>query len=204
MLGPMGSSIISILRVLTPGEIDRYTEDESLIEESSSNITAIASGGESFEFQKFDSKGEKSNEKESKNSQEDVHEAKIIPINSSVDLDDLAGSVEHEIKEKKKEKNKKVSTNSLEAIGIESSQTIQQKERDKIEKENSEKESTSVFILNQREKLKNSQSRLVEQAAILEYKKSATQEVSSSTKSEKRKDTSICGTTGILINKKHY
>jgi hypothetical protein len=198
MLGPMGSTIISILRVLTPSEIDRYTEDQVVPE----NAIKIASGAEGFEpdssssrsHQSFRNKDEEGKNLESKD-YEVEHEAQIIPINASVKIESKPDHIPDNAEPREE-------LSGLAVVGIESKQALKDKENLRLEREDSKKESTSVFILNQRERLKRSQNKLVGQAAILEYQKSATQEMLNSNDDDE--DSKVSGASGILINKKHY
>ena len=214
MLGPMGSTIISILRVLTPSEIDRYTEEHSVVESVNGQVGKIASGAEGFEpsdfssSQKF-SQAQKDNQQH--NEVELEHEAKIIPINSSIEIEHKPLDIPVPVKEIELEEADGKSTNNnsnilnaLESIGIEPKKTLRRKEERKRDQENAKKESTSIFILNEREKLKESQNKLAGQAAILEYKKSATQEITNSNAKDNKKEKCSSSSSGILINKKHY
>jgi hypothetical protein len=192
MLGPKGSTIISILKVLTPSEIDRYTEEQGFEE---SDIK-VASGAEGFELSSFShlqtdeqtsAKSAEQSEEVEAQLDEFENEAKIIPINSSIQLEESH-----------------LKASGLEALGIESRHSVQERKSRDEEYENSKKESTTVFILNQREQLKESQNKLVSQAAILEYKKSATQEVYNKGDHGSDENRVSTGSSGILINKKHY
>jgi hypothetical protein len=101
-----------------------------------------------------------------------------------------------------------VESSGLESIGVLSKSQVSTLEAEKRKRENDKKESTTVFILNQREKLKGSQNKLAEQAAILQYRKNASQEFIKHEISEDELDDdfepSTSDSCGILVNKKHY
>lgn len=219
MLGPIGSNLMSILRVLTPSEIDMYSEEEETI------VQPMAVGAEQFSYE--DSKTtleEQYRHKLSEQSEEgaeqedaDPKKAKIIPINKKVEqqISEDGEFFEPKTPEKLGIPNESrnlasPADNSLNAIGILSKDQIAQIEEDKRKKENSKKDSTSVFILNQRENLKQSRMKMVEQKAIAQYKKNASAEIflnkDVSVEDEIDEDSEMreSGSKGILVNKRHY
>ena len=188
MLGPLGSTLMSIMRVLTPSEIERYAHEVVSAEEA--KVMSIAAGAEGYEMLS-DSHLEHGS---------GGHKAKIIPINEAAEKE-LKELEEPDLEKPKKQAKK--SDNSLGSLGILSAGELNEQEAKKKKLNDSKKESTSIFILNQRERLKKSQNKLAGQAAILEYKKSASQEMiqSDNTHDDEEK---VSGSSGILINKKHY
>jgi hypothetical protein len=211
MLGPLGSSIISILRVLTPSEIERYTD--SIYKDDV--VTKVAAGAEGFEpFEKppggfkprIVSDEEESDESMSGESgdekSQDDSKAKIIPISKTVKLEDLPIAVQHlpNSKDKPLNSDKKKSMNSLRDLGLKSSKELLEEQRLIQEIKNQSKDSTSVFILSEREKLRESKEKIASLMAIFEYRKSATQEIIVQDKDES--EPTIYGSTGILINTK--
>jgi len=199
MLGPMGSTIISILRVLTPGEIDRYTES---VEAQETVDIKIAAGAEGFEPTSHRDQSKSpmpsSVPKDEPEVISDDNQAKIIPINQEVREEfERLGQDRPSLPRFEQSRN-----DNLEIIGIDSNHSRNEKNRLRIEEEDSKKESTTVFILNQREKLKRSQNKLAGQAAIIEYRKSSSQEIYKT--DEEDEEHSPSGSTGILINKKQY
>jgi 3-oxoacyl-(acyl-carrier-protein) synthase len=209
MLGPLGSSIISILRVLTPSEIDRYTD--SIYEDGM--VTKVAAGAEGFEpFEKppggfkprivteEDESDESMFSEGSDEKSQDESKAKIIPISKMVKLEDLPIAIQHlpESKDKSLNSDKKKSMNSLSDLGLKSAKELLEEQRLIQEIKNQSKDSTSVFILNEREKLRESKEKIASLMAIFEYRKSATQEIIVQDLGDD--EPMIYGSSGILIN----
>jgi hypothetical protein len=216
MLGPIGANLMSILRVLTPSEIDMYSEvHEDIVQPMAVGAEDIhynehASNPEEEYRRKLNKKSDDSDDSE----QEDSEKAKIIPINKKVEQELSENGEFFEQKQSQKleiPEDKRVLSSpgdiSLNAIGILSKSQIQELEREKQRNENRKKDSTSVFILNQREQLKQSRMRLVEQKAIAQYQKNASAEIISKDVSvddvEEEQMRDSCS-KGILVNKKHY
>jgi hypothetical protein len=208
MLGPIGSNLMTILRVLTPNEIHRYSEEE--IGEAGIEIQAMAAGAEDFSTSQHES-GSRSTKSPNKQTLNDVEEdeelkAKIIPINEKVKKE-LSLEVER-IEKLQAEKAYSGKSSGLESIGVLSSSQMNEIEAKRKRLEDDQKESTTVFILNQRAKLKSSQGKLAEQAAILQYRKNASQEIIRHDKSQDELDDDSeprsMDSCGILVNKKHY
>lgn len=218
MLGPIGSNLMAILKVLTPAEIDRYAEE---VLNAEPIVTKIAAGGEDLPLSSNDehySSQQKSPLKE-KESEEVEHEAEIIPIHDKIKIENLLPKEEelsppkpnyeeiesnfvNEFEGKIKE------SNDLASVGIYSAKQIKAQKQQELDQINKNKESTTVFILNQREKLKRSKEKLAEQAAILLYRKNAAQEFVKIELSEQdiedgveSKNSTACG---VLIDKKHF
>ena len=213
MLGPIGANLMSILKVLTPSEIDLYSEMEEEIV-----AQPIAVGAENIQYDEHSSslaeeyKRKLAQEQDEETIEDDEPEkAKIIPINKKVEqeLSENGEFFEQKQKLEISEDRKSFQTpdkNSLNAIGILSKHQQREIEEEKQRQENSKKDSTSVFILDQREKLKKSRMRLVEQKAISQYKKNASAEImiqkeDSEDEVEETRDSS---SKGILVNKRHY
>ncbi|MCO4755310.1 MAG: hypothetical protein KC478_12565, partial [Bacteriovoracaceae bacterium] len=83
MLGPMGAFIMSILRVMTPAEIDRYAKTSS-----DGGVRAIAAGGEEFDLMDSDSFVDEDQAKAEHKKAAPQGEAKIIPIRPNVESED--------------------------------------------------------------------------------------------------------------------
>lgn len=222
MLGPIGSNLMAILKVLTPSEIDAYSEKNTL-----EAVLPIAVGGEAIHQEQYGSNIPQAYKKASpqddgKNEEDDgdgeESKAKIIPINAKAkaELESLNNEIERDetvVKNNQERQQVNLSTdkNSLDSIGILSASQMRQiKEQEELEK-NKNKDSTTVFILNQRKALKQSQYRLVEQKAIKEYQKNAATEfIQRGERSENDEDLDdelmddITSSRGILVNKRHY
>jgi hypothetical protein len=89
----------------------------------------------------------------------------------------------------------------LESVGI--INTEKQKVLDEIQKRKDKlkEDSSTLFLIKQRNKLKNCQEKLQTQDAIKSYKKSSTEDSKSKYDEEGKP---IVGSTGILVNKKHF
>ena len=211
MPGPLGSKIMSILRVLTPDEIDRYIEE---VNTKSELALKVAVGAEDFEAMPLgiDDKAlikkaaEKASLKTTNDERDQISKAKIIPINKSVE-DHLNKKRLESNKKKvgKKKATQKKPKGGLESVGILSAEKLKEESKKRQDDEESEKESTSIFILNQKEILKSSQDKLAAQDGILLYRRSAAQETgSANSENTEDKNLQAFGSCGILINKKHY
>lgn len=215
MLGPIGANLMSILKVLTPSEIDLYSEvNEEVVAQP------MAVGAENIQYDEHSSslaeeyKRKLAHGQDEEATEDDEPEkAKIIPINKKVEQELSENGEFFEQKPKleisKDKKNFSApDKNSLNAIGILSKNQQREIEEEKQRQENSKKDSTSVFILDQRERLKQSRMRLVEQKAISQYQKNASAEImipkeasEENVEDEEIRDSS---SKGILVNKRHY
>lgn len=214
MLGPIGSRVIDLLKVMTPSEIDRYiTKKEAKV-----SSMPMAAGAEEFSLNSeihshLSSKNSTDQDEEASNSddQQLEHGAKIIPLDKNLSsmpeqIDDEPYFINREDDEFDLLIKKNVeSTNELEKMGILSARKIQEINKIKKDREKRSEQSSTSFLLSQREKLKNLRSKMVESDAIKNYVKSINFE---STTSEididnLEEETSV-GNKGILINKKQY
>lgn len=212
MLGPMGARIIDLLKIMTPNEIDKYVEKPN--EQSE---LKLAAGAEEFDVTKSPPKAlganqnKNDNENEDSTSEEDVkHEAKIIPLhkdsphsfdeenNQESDEEERSAEEEAEYAASKAEKE-------LEKAGIYSASKISAIKKEKLKRYKAKQESTSNFILNQREKLKKTKLRLIEQDAIKNYSlNSNIEKLNDEIDLENPDEEVVFGNKGILVNKKHY
>jgi hypothetical protein len=224
MLGPIGSTLMSIMKVLTPAEIDMYSESSST---SGSVTQATAVGAEHIQYDYSSNHLKQSYEdqlNQDANSQQQPQEqeqkAKIIPINKKVkeQIEEQSQGEDRSQESRdsklpmKSKSQMMVSShdenNELNSIGIYSSQQIQDHEKQLQEQEAKKKDSTSVFILNQRERLKSSRSKMVEQKGIMQYQKSSTADLITKEYTEEDleddADMRDSNSKGILLNKKHF
>ncbi|MBD66841.1 MAG: hypothetical protein CME62_16680 [Halobacteriovoraceae bacterium] len=209
MLGPIGADIMSIFRLLSPSEIDRYMEYEE-DQEASVTPAAMASGGEEFSFQ------QKSAYKQSKHSEE--HQAKIIPLHQDdhqQSSQDNLPDDEHpsdsrpslsELEAKVENLKNNLKANGLESVGILSAASLRNIEKKRLAEESKNKDSTTAFLIKEREKMRQSKRRIIEQHAFKTYIASAACEIyevdDSADDDEETLDAS--GTKGILVNKKQF
>lgn len=209
MLGPMGARIIDLLKIMTPNEIDKYVEKK----EETSELK-LAAGAEEFDVTKSPPKVFKNqdhSEDQNHNNEEDLqHEAKIIPLHKGVESEvestqeDTIEASDHEEEEDSHYAGSK-SEQELEKAGIFSANKIKALQKEKLKRYKAKQESTSNFILNQREKLKRTKLRLIEQDAIKNYSQNASVEkINNEIDIDNPDEEKVYGNKGILVNKKHY
>jgi len=213
MLGPMGARIMDLLKIMTPNEIDRYIDKTA---EESTEQVKIASGGESFDALSSNSNPNphsKSNKNDADTTESSEHEAKIIPIRAEVieniesDKKSLKQSPQLSNDDSEEEGSYHATKNEseLEAAGIFSAGKIDALKREKLKKQKANQESTTNFILGQREKLKKTKLKLVEMEAIRNYNQNSNIEsINNEIDLENPEEEVVIGSKGILVNKKHY
>jgi hypothetical protein len=214
MLGPIGSDIMAIFRLLSPDEIDKYiVRDES--EEIGESMPMAANGGQ---MQFDDEEPHQQNQKPKKFPKD--HQAKVLPLN---ELSTIHKNVKHAqaktsneqlsskdaqyiAQNSNKEINHRASEHSsdLASMGILSSSTIRQIENERRKKENDNKDSATVFLLKERQKMRESKKRMIEQQAIKSYQTNAAQEFYDEPEDDLSEDEGHNDLKGILLNKRHY
>lgn len=217
MLGPMGARIIDVLKIMTPNEIDRYTEKPQ--KEVTVDIKKAA-GGEEFDVihsppQSGRILKKEQNQQEEQAPNEPEHQAKIIPLNkeSSEHLEakenvkkeeqNLKSEIDIEDDEEFHQNNK--AQNELEQAGIMSAAKIEALKRKKLNELKKKQESTTNFIIKQREKLKKTKDRLIEMEAIKNYNNNSNVDISNDEIDiDNPEEEQSIGSKGILVNKKHY
>ena len=148
------------------------------------------------------------------------HQAKVLPLNElstvpkKVDLNESemtnqplsnrnaqlkAQYLNKEINHRANEQ-----SNDLASMGILSSSTIKQIENDRRKKENENKDSATVFLLKERQKMRESKKRMIEQEAIKSYQTNAAQEFYDESEDEFSEEEGHHDLKGILLNKRHY
>ena len=229
MLGPIGSNLMTILKVLTPSEIERYSQEgmAGASEVVRKSPIALAAGGEFFNLDddenspanpKNQTKAKilplrRRNEKEEEETPEEDPYAGFPKVEEKEESEEIAAKSESfkplVTKEEEHLIAKSVSTGSdLEQVGILSGNQIKQIEEQKKKKAEAKKDSATIFLLKQRRKMQESKSKLIEQSAISNYKKSGYEKVNVQIDiddddiDEKLKNNSP--SSGILVNKKTY
>jgi hypothetical protein len=214
MLGPIGSELMSIFRLLSPDEINKYIVDKTVRKVAGT----MAASGESMEFNTEDSNlGEFQKEKFNKE-----QKAKIIPISDyQKDEEPKKKANKHSFTEEKlatveqfpinkklettRQRQPSVGNSELESIGVLSGNTIKEIEAQRLAEENSKKDSTTVFLLKQRQVMRESKKKMIEQQAHRQYKTNAAQEFYVQTEEDVLSDEVQSDVSkGILVNKKHY
>lgn len=215
MLGPIGSDIMAIFRLLSPDEIDKYIVREEPIKVEQS--MRMAANGESMQYSE---EPPSPKNKTSKQQPDEEHQAEVIPIrkvktdHESIDGPILEKELTTDHGQELKKKTSKVSqvpnndnsppTSGLEAMGILSASSIKKIEAERLKEENSKKDSATVFLLKEREKMRESKKRMIEQEAIKSYQNSASQEFYEESDDELPDEENQQGLKGILLNKRHY
>ena len=214
MLGPIGSELMSILRILTPDELNRYldSKEEGKVE------AKVAVGGENLSFDHNQSSLGKQSNSNSKKFNKD-NQAEIIPIDrykSKPPEENVVNNeerFENDLKQESHDSQEKPSqshhrgpaSSELESIGVLSASKIKQLESQKLAEELKGRDSTTAFLLKEREKMQVSKKKLMERQAFKLYQSTANQELFEDDEDfgELDEDLSV-GLKGILINKKHF
>lgn len=218
MAGIIGSSIMSALRLLTPGEINRITgintkkktneagqvitdEESSLINAGGSSNTDQA-GNKSEDnvlLLKKDQSGEKKEPEDPYKSKPTSDQAPVpatvlnfSPINEEV-TEDLA-------REGLLKAQSKAQTN-LEQAGVYSAEKIREEEEKKRRDEKKLEDSSTVFLLKEKNKVKESQKKLKVKEVLESYRNNSKMDIQRQTDDE---DLSISDNQGILLNKKQF
>lgn len=193
MLGPIGAHLMSVLRVMTPSEIDRYSQASER-----RKTTAVAAGAEDMDLDSSQLNGRQSHSGGFKK----MTEAQIIPIRP-------------EREEPERNENKappetladetSSSERQLEEVGIFSQAKVEEVRKRAHDLARASEDSSSVFLLKQREKLKKSNNRMVGNAALKTYAQTAHAEMTQAEVDLESPDEELAqGSKGILINKKHF
>lgn len=214
MLGPIGSNIMSIFRLLSPEEIDRYIDNKAVRKVEG---TMVASG-EEFTYEGHEEPLPDSPLKSKEEKQQG--QAEIIPIGKlKKNKKDQQEPKKEEPKQQQVEvpkKEQKVTSlkdrqkyhsdkSGLEAVGILSARTLREIEEERLKEELSKQDSTTAFLIKERQKMRESKRRLIEQHAYKMYQTNAAQEFYESEQEfldeEEQNDGSA---KGILINKNQF
>lgn len=214
MLGPIGSELMSIFRLLTPAEIDRYLDHSA---KSRKIEGTMAANGQELVFDEHDPAFVDVNQKDKKQKFSKEHQAEIIPLHpdQEEDHDNLQNfkeaeeleqdssdiEVDSQLEQAEKLKNK-LKANGLESIGILSAASLRKIEEDRLKSESKKRDSTTAFLIKQREKMRSSKRRLIEQHAYKSYQSNAAQEFYDTEESIDEEDS--LSTKGILVNKKQF
>jgi hypothetical protein len=216
MLGPIGSQIMAIFRLLSPDEIDKYIVDERADEFKTEGTMSIAAGAEGMNL----SSGGPHSQAPNKFPKD--HQAKIIPLNNQSpeekellqDTPDDSQEQSHaDQKPAVTEESKHAPFNNsagdgnfgLEAIGVLSANQIKNIENKRRAEENGKRDSATVFLLKERERMRSAKRKMVEQVAIKSYQVNASQEFYEQTDEDLDEEENLTDSLkGILLNKKHF
>lgn len=217
MIEPMGSNIIAIFRLLSPDEIDRYIDAKEVRKVEGTMVA----GGEEFTYAEHNGPKPDSPLKKQKKSDSEgqSNQAEIIPIGQlrkEKQQDEqksdqpkasanLAEKRKSEVKHIKDHHRMPSGKSDLEAVGILSATTLREIEQERLREEMSKRDSTTAFLIKERQKMRDSKKRLIEQHAYKMYQQNAAQELFDSEDLYNEEDELSDGSAkGILINKKQY
>lgn len=194
MLGPIGSNLMNFLRLLTPYEVNRLTqraqEKESIqskIESSVDLSTSLDSSNVPYDNLNKDQSA--SNSEGAKILAFDHGEA-----NQKAKTEIHAGPEQANLKVLLQNKKAKKSRLKKKVSGLD---FIEEEEEEVVE---TVEITETEFLVSQKEKLKNSNLKMIGKEAITSYRKQA----SVDTSHEDTTDLSQSSTTGILVNKRQF
>lgn len=186
MLGLIGSNIMAVFRLLSPNEIDLY------VTSAEAGVARIegsrAAGGEDLWDASDGHLHDQHTPEQGPNV--NIEHAEVIA------LDDF---------KKKKNRDEPKQTSELEQIGVLSASRIKEIEKARFKEEQGNKDSTTLFLIKEREKLRVCKKMLNEQHGIKSYLESNSHEFHERLDSSCEENSNDCPDgKGILINKKHY
>jgi hypothetical protein len=219
MLEPFGSQIMRILNVLTPSEIDRYTDTAYQQQLRSSVATGeeeLSLENQSAQPHLEDLARQDAGESTEEGAEEEEGKAKIIPLHA--EQADLAPESEEEVEQvvevsaptttttQMRPQSQTAPKSELESIGVMSAQTIRELQEEEVRKKKAKRDSSSVFIMKEKKKLALSQNKLREQSAISNYQKLGSVELIKAIEEEEEgeEETKVGLSSGILIDKEQY
>lgn len=209
MLGPIGASVMKMLKVLTPQDILDLTKSADQNKNKVKAKTDVEINSNDSEEKNLVFAQHKKGQHEQ--AKENEHRApKIIPLfvteeeEEQVVYKKAAGSsyTTEEISKISSSQNTTKKESELESIGVLSQDKIQElEEQRKIEAKKKEPSAT-IFLLGQREKLRNSNCKIYGQTAIKSYKSSAILDIQIEEKLEEEGKANVM--SGILLDKKQF
>ncbi len=210
MLGPIGSEVMSIFRLLSPHAIDEYIVEDTVARVEGAK-TATGEELPHDSSKQFYSKGERQQAPSEPQEAFDVDKpAKIVPLN------EYREAKKEELKQEysqqsslhqEQEKPRQGSKSALGDIGILSAAQIRAQEEERLRKERANEDSMTVFLLKEREKMRRSKQRITSQVALKTYQSNAAVDLNiqedefDEDDEDKNKGNDM---RGILVNKKQY
>ncbi len=211
MLGPIGANVMKLLKVLTPQDIEGLTKSadrqKNKVSAAAAKKVGVGSDSERSVATAFSKRHE---EKQSKQNQEDQgrKNPEVIPlfINSDVEEEEVvykqAAGAEYSQDEIQRVSTSEGKKSQLESIGILSQDKIAELENERKRKAKAKEPSATIFLINERTKLKASNSKIHGQGAIRSYKSSASLDIKVEEKLEEEGKSNL--STGILLDKKQF
>lgn len=207
MLGPIGSEVMAVFRLLSPHEIDAYiTEEDASVVRIEGTRTATGEELPHDSSKQFFSR-EKSRGEIDVPEDEDIdvnRPAKIIPLHAYKEGSDSEREQQNQDLNRRSSKSKE-NNSSLSSLGILSASQIKAQEKARLESEKSQEDSVTVFLLKEREKMRKSKKRIIEQSAIKVYQYNAAVDLNiEDSFDEDGEPIANSDMRGILVNKKQY
>ncbi|MAZ49238.1 MAG: hypothetical protein CME65_11805 [Halobacteriovoraceae bacterium] len=207
MLGPIGSEVMAVFRLLSPHEIDAYiTEEDNSVVRIEGTRTATGEELPHDSSKQFFSRNESGGEIDAPEDEDiDVNKpAKIIPLHAYQDSSDSERVQQNRDLDRRSPKSREKDS-SLSSLGILSASQIKAQEKARLESEKSQEDSVTVFLLKEREKMRKSKKRMTEQSAIKVYQHNAAVDLNiEDSFDEDGEPISNSDMRGILVNKKQY
>lgn len=122
--------------------------------------------------------------------------AKIIPLNSSIQIDEELQEDDFHVDIEE--------DNELNTLGIYSAEQLKEKEYKEQELKNKNKKSTSVFLMDEREKLRLAKNKIKEQNAIKMYQTNTVVELTVETPEDYEEEVVFSDSKGVLINRRQF
>jgi hypothetical protein len=210
MLEPFGSEIMRILNVLTPSEIERYTD--TAYHQKLRGSVSVGEEEKSFDAKEKNAaislQANSQNNDEESDSEATEHEAKIIPLHEKFDdfskEENEACKPLHSPQLQMKATSQVKPQSDLESIGVLSGQTLKKLEEEKNLEVKKKRDSSSVFILKNKKKLEQAQHRLIGQTALKSYRELQSVELIEVEYDEETQEQTTGKAKGVLVNKDQY
>ncbi len=203
MLGAIGSNLMSLLRLLTPHEVTTLTHEAEAKDRFNAQIGVSVGLDLSDETKREDLFQDNLSKKETSK------EAKILPFNQEHQLalgsqETQASTVVKKLTRKQKEelllRSLNIKKKKKRVVGGEDFDEDYDDE-DRPKKRNPEDDmSSTVFLISEKAKIKQSQMKLTEQEAIKSYRTQAAIDTSH----EDKEDLTQSSSSGILVNKRQF
>ncbi|MBL7664160.1 MAG: hypothetical protein JNM93_03425 [Bacteriovoracaceae bacterium] len=220
MMGSIGSIIMNTLKILTPRAIDELSskaglrgkrvsniEANQISEFMSTNLSSTTSNTVNFDTREKKKKKKKSQQQQVEVPTDEVL-PKVIPLNTK--LREVHQQEELELKKvavgenyyQNTEEQNHVKSSSLESIGVMSHEKIQRIEEQKQRTELNKQPTSTIFLLSERDRLKDLNHRIHGQRAIESYKSSIVLDIKADEKHEEEGKSNL--TSGVLLDKKQF
>lgn len=198
MLGPIGSEIMSIFRLLSPDEIDNYIVDRK-VSRIEGTLTATGEELAHDSSKQFYKKAPHENPAQ----EEDINveqQAKIIPLHPQQEQKEQPQRESKATKLHSEQEN----NGNLSSLGILSAGDIRRQEEKRLKEEKSKKDSATVFLLKEREKMRTSKKRITEQVAMKTYQMNAAIDLTQLEEDYEEEQNGGIDHKGILVDKKQF